>query len=283
MLCNIEQAIASDARIVFKLLFIIVILLFLGSVSAFANSINSTEEALKQANSITGFERLYADKQAAASFTSVSAITYVDETTPFIHDMLDERISWKITYDEFDLVLDSQYMKSGKRFPKACDIWLDSLSGELLRIEIRDLTRGKATFRMPTAKEAEKQMNSVGESFKGLPQEPPAIDLITALSQCKSRPLYAKEISIQYVLYSKTKLSLTKKSDFDTIDVNDLAKYLQEETFPAWIILMRGVKSHSFSYKAPRSATHTARQVINAVTGKSFGGMTNFPSPSTEN
>jgi len=209
---------------------------------------------VESANRWTGLNQLSGEKNQPTAISQ----TFVDTTTAFLHSQLTGRPAWLVTYPEFEFALDSVSIKKVGRPHWRADVWLDSATSELLLIELRPADTPSIGFRMPTVAEAEDQLGNAWEKYYGLPVDPPGISLLEALQRYSPWPLLAKQVLVQYLMYSRG----------------------GGDPYPAWVVYLRGTpgfRPPGVDKYVPHQ-TQSARRVFNAVTGAATP-ETNLPVP----
>ncbi len=200
------------------------------------------EQAYSTALELTGFNQL---KNAQYSLTlsekNVSLVKFVDSTTPFISDELNNNNSWKIKFDTIYFEING---KKFDYFSFSTNVYIEQTSGKLLSIICKSSKNyDRKIYRLPTIEESEIQLKYFGEKYHSIPYDSPKISLNEALSKC-SEILSAQEIRASYVMYS------VKTSD----------------TVSAWAIYLRGCNPISQHGKEYQNTNY--RYIIDATTGE---------------
>lgn len=212
------------------------------------DSVSTPEEALDASLHYTGFPNGGKSRQSAALDSEIENVLMTDSTTAFVSRDIDGRSAWHIRYHRFTLHLDTAYDYFAVTRPKKADVFLDNPSGKFLSAVISDDLSDLQLDRRPTTSEAEHLLSTIGEKYLGLPEDSPSIDILTALKQCKGYPLAAKEILVSYVVYS----------------------FKDQESFPAWVIYMRGLPPWTASGSVPDHVRTNMKCVVNATTGELY-------------
>ncbi len=111
--------------------FIILCLIFH---SAFAEQqIKTPEEATEKALDYLGFLKMDGFN-VEKNFDNASIVNISDDQTPFLHDKINNRDIWKVTYENITLSPYRGYPDSVE-YPRTFDVYIDSDDGNLLKIE----------------------------------------------------------------------------------------------------------------------------------------------------
>lgn len=234
--------------------------------------VSSATAAVSLANEWTGFDSLYDGHVVPSTVCAGRAERYADTITPFLYQRLNGRRSWRVTYHELPLALDSSSRGNAIR---DCEVWVDSLTGQLLLVKILQPERPKVGYRMPTAAESEQFLERTASSYAGLPQVRPAIDVLAALKLYGSKVLSAKEVWVQYVMFAKSWPDPPKSG------LRRPPAWADTSPKPAWVIYLRGTPPYQFHSNTvlPVHMVSNWRMVFDAMTGTSLDGESNTPYP----
>ena len=231
--------------------------------------ITSDSAAVVAAGKITGLGDFFAEKGYRLAVNEVVSTIYVDTTTPYIHEQLNGRPAWRVTWSQFEHVIDSVCGVGKRPTPaKICHVWMDSTTGKLLSANIGRVTIDDAQILPLDSITLLSLMQGQCEKYLGLPEGAPKVSMLEALSQCKHHPSYSAITIVQYVTMTHAIL--------DSIPDSTGAMKLQlmtSEPFAAWIVYMPG---HGMAPKRASGPMGKAtRLVVDAMTGKSYG-LTDF-------
>jgi hypothetical protein len=206
---------------------------------------------------------------------TAEAVTYEDSTTAFLSDSLDGRAAWRVVYPDIQLLPDSLAGTDWSKPDWRAEVWVDSLTGQLLLVKILQPERPKVGYRMPTAAESEQFLERTASSYDGLPQVRPAIDVLAALKLYGSKVLSAKEIWVQYVMFAKSWPDPPKSG------LRRPPAWADTSPKPAWVIYLRGTPPYQFHSNTvlPVYMVSNWRMVFDAMTGTSLDGESNTPYP----
>lgn len=179
-----------------------------------------------------------------AASTDVRLEVARDSTTPFLADSIDGRVAWRVKFPSVILDLDSCSIALRNRYPRDIEVWIDSISGTLLRIRSWPAGAPQKVPAQPGTKDAEEQIGS--EVYLSIPAEPPPTTFMKALSEALGGKLQADYIEAIYVIYTSS---------------------MYPKPFPAWVVF-----SHDFPPYF-RGVT-SLRSVIDARTGKGLFAST---------
>jgi hypothetical protein len=217
-------------------------------------SIATAEEAIRKAIEYTGFPCMkgFIITDMVSGLANPALIT--DTSTPFIADQIDGRPVWVVKFKNVILSLENVPAEIEADYPKDFDIFLDSVTGLPLKV----ISGSKEEiYRLPTRQEAEQLLSSTGERYSGIPANPPRISFHEALNRCEKYPVFAKEIIVNYVLYSQVHYT---------------------ELRPAWVIYLRGLPPLTDRNEIPLQYRTNMRFVIDAETGHGLW-RNNLPYP----
>jgi len=230
-----------------------------GDSSGHLTSISTSEAAIATCNRILDIQDLTSSKTLAQGITA-SPQVFVDTTTPFVHSLLNGRRSWLVNYGEVKIQMDSLLKGQDDTCTKLMTASIDSATGQLIQLNLYNVPDSVVGFDMPSIKVAEKQIKACGDCYFGLPEVLPEVSMPQALRMCGEYFAIAKQTTVQYLVVSKLIAP-------DVVD-----------TFPAWVVYMRGTQLLGPTLPAPAAASRHARLIVNALTGRNFG-IVNLPIP----
>jgi hypothetical protein len=220
--------------------------------------LKNASDARSAALSVTGFDRL-------GPITTAAKLEVVnDDATPFLANEIKRRPIWRVEMKGISLKLPSAIPGFEDRYKRDFTVLLNPETGQLLAMQSRCSQPDPEMRPEPSAASAEKQLKDAGETYHGLPRNPPRLSLLDALDAVLDRgigsPLLAKEIYGVLVLHSKT---------------DSPAK-------PVWAITLRGIpplNPHGQSAEAvPIWQRNHIRNVVDAETGQVLFATT-IPQP----
>jgi hypothetical protein len=180
------------------------VIIMVGAPSVFSldalGCIDSDSAAVETANRFTGIGQFYLDRQMSKPTATAHVEVYVDSTTPNLHQQLNGRAAWKVSFPQFETVLCSlSNVDASGVSAKRCDVWLDSATGQLLQVDIRpsDTT---VKLRPPSEAELAQELSFQGGSYLGLPDMLPQFGMHHALAYCGNYVARADQIIIRYVM-----------------------------------------------------------------------------------
>ena len=222
-----------------------------------SQSIDDKGAAIQVAISLVGNGVESSEKSQSVLIKNAQTMTYVDTSTPFLHDSLNGVASWKCDM-EFHLLKEIAQARANEVLDLSGEIWLDSTSGKLLRVNLRSEGSDGVSYRLPTAKEAEYQLKMGGEKYLGLPDMTPTLTLSDVIDRYSDDIVGYKELIIQYILYSAPRA----------------------DTTPVWVIYLRDDVPQDLPGMEGASpyCRMSWRVVVNAETGLSYG-KSNIPHP----
>ncbi len=216
----------------------------------------TVESIYEQASKITGFNAT--ETAIRSTDEKVKKIVFNDDITPFLGEYGKKRAVWRIKYAGINLE-ESKGQEIDESFRRDFEVYIDSLSGHLLKITCHYGQTNPEECPELKAEEAEQQLNNhSSERYLGFPDEAPLISFKKALLKCHVNPYPAEEILGQYVMYTDGGCEPT----------------------PVWIIsfcglpplpIIGGVADWIPLYQRTRS-----RSVVDALTGRVFF-VTNTP------
>jgi len=182
-----------------SLIFTIICVLMIVSVGIDASdnddniALNNAQAAIERMYAYTGIDEMRGfDKN---SITAVQRDTLTDDQTPFLSDWVNGRPLWKIHIE--GLLLYYKKFEERDSISKDMDIYLDSITGALIRVNIYSAQKNSLTLRAPTAKEAENQMRS--EKYYSFPEALPKAKFLDFAGLATR---YSAFTSAQLVIYS---------------------------------------------------------------------------------
>lgn len=189
-----------------------------------------------------------------------------EDKTPFLHDQLIDRPTWKVVIAKWRLRLESAAPKEKDLYERTFDIFVDPRNGNLLKILSRWPKGIPPIAPRPPADSAEEQMNNAGlEEYHRFPRTKPSINLLQALDVVLKdgglgSPLATKQILAHYVVWSE----------------------MRREPRPVWAITLHGIPPfEAFGGPGvPVDARNHFRHIVDAETGKWLSGHTS-PQPIT--
>lgn len=257
-----KESIIMTIRI-FTLLFIFGAIGFLPATGhtddAFA-SLNTEAQAIIAAKALIGLVALPQDSVVEPIVRSVSVETFSDTSMPLIGQSISGHTAWKVSFGGFESTLSHvEGVEKPIESPRVCDVWLDSLGGNLLRIEIFSLA-GNHPFDVPPTKEQmESEARTHGEKYLGLPTVHPELTALEALAVGGRYVVRyipkAPRIVIRYVMMSGGYPGGTTE-------------------FPAWLVRLHGVGVDRVSQRPGPIESKATRFVVNALTGQVMGRFT---------
>ena len=189
-----------------------------------------------------------------------SPVTLTEDNTPYLESQLIGKPLWHVVLRDFSLRLESSPRGLADKYVRTWDIYLDPVSGRLLKLRSR-WPKGEAPMeREPNAELAAKQMRRAGgEIYHGFPRNAPKASFLDALDGMQrdgGNPLIAKQIVAQYVMRS------TGGGD----------------PMPVWAITLRGVPPFRSHPGMPQDARYEYRYIVDSETGK-WISLSNIPRP----
>ncbi|PKK83712.1 MAG: hypothetical protein CVT49_07445 [candidate division Zixibacteria bacterium HGW-Zixibacteria-1] len=164
-----------------------------------ANEVVERNAILDKAISLTGF---YANRdECKISAEDVQLVLHEDSTTPFLGEFGTKRAVWHIAFHNINLN-SKEGRPADQKFDRDFDVYIDSASGHLLKIICNYDNGSPEECPILLAEDAEKQINSRGEKYVGLPEVIPEISFTDAALAGPPKPWIAKEILGQYVIYT---------------------------------------------------------------------------------
>jgi len=151
---------------------------------------------LDKAIALTGF---YENRdECKISADDIKCIVFEDSTTPFLGEYAKKRPVWHISFRDINLKSrDGQPVD--KEFDRDFDVYIDSLTGHLLKITCFYGSTTPDECPELSAEEAEKQL--MREQYIGFPDKIPPVSFSDAIL-AGINPFNAKQILGQYIMYS---------------------------------------------------------------------------------
>jgi len=237
---------------------IAMVLLFVAG--TMAGPITTPEQAIDRVLDVTGLSR---DLKSQRGSETAELVTYHDSTTPFISHELDGSSAWKVLVDGFKFGMDATEEQRELDVPKTIEAWIDSETGKIMKITIRQNESDSDLVRQPTAEESQRRLQRAGETIFSLAENVPSVSMMNAIRLCKAHPLTAKEIIIWYVEYQMTNCTSYSKR-------------------PVWFVFMRGGYPISPREDVPLYMRNHIHCVIDATDGSLMFGPVNGPYPKLE-
>ncbi|MBU0982700.1 MAG: hypothetical protein KKA42_02450, partial [candidate division Zixibacteria bacterium] len=220
-------------------------------------------QAIDRALACTGFGE-YIDMDSLTDLVTVTTVTTIDTTTPFIHDQVNNRRAWKVSFSSVTLTYwnTTKYVVDEETPLRSFDVYVDSASGRFLKAVSRSANYNGAAIRKANWLLAEASLNRRSQCYVGLLDEPPPVTLADALDSAKFCDVPgAMAIVAVCVLLS-----------YPAVD----------SAFPVWDLHMYGSdnigQSEDWAVGKPAYKTNHMRVVINARTG-AFMFASNSPEP----
>jgi len=131
----------------------------------YQKSILTAESAQEKALEYLGFLKMEGfDKERNMEDASIIRIT--DDKTPFLHDKINDRDIWKVTYNNITLSPHRGYPDSVE-YPRTFDVYIDPDDGTLLKIESIYNGTNMDFAPEPSIERAEKQLKDSRDIFLG--------------------------------------------------------------------------------------------------------------------
>lgn len=211
-------------------------------------AIKTPDEAVKRALEYTGFEEII-DTSKLVKEDIASLVIITDDETPFLHDKINNRDVWQVTFDSVYLNL-SGWIPSvyENQKPKTYKIYLDPENGKLLKIEASQ-NGEKFSFSVePSDTLVEKLLKCRFEIYHDFPEIEPNTNFLEALDAAfPSSPIMSKKLIAYYVIHT-------------------CSSHKEE---PVWIIIGRGIPGLQYNIDSNRS-------IVVDKTGKLIS-YTNYP------
>ncbi len=201
--------------------------------------------AVAAANKVLGLERtegVHVDGQIEL---------VANDNTPFLDEQINRRPLWHLTVSNWRLSLKTGGREPADVAPRTFDVYVEPVSGSVLKIISRWPEGVPAIQPMPSAAFAEQCMRRSGnERYHGFPEEPPGVSFVEALHAVQKHgvgdPVKARQILAHYVLQSK----------------------MDRDPVPVWAITLWGIPPIPLSDpSAPLSARNHVRNIVDARTG----------------
>jgi hypothetical protein len=212
-------------------------------------AIASAQGALERAYAYTGFPRSSSGTDPTSTDTAFM-VTMEENETPFLSDYVRGRRVWDVKIRQVTLYLPDWVPSfAAVQKPRDYDIWIDSATGVLFKIESRSEVADPDLAPEPPSDTATRMLRGCGEAWLGFPPTPPLVTFHEALNAAgAANPVEAKEIIAWHVMFSK--------------DGNP--------PFPTWQIIGRGIPPLEFHEHPDRPLylRNRMRSVVDAATGK---------------
>ena len=248
--------------------FCVLLLSSLVALSVYGNDspfgpITSDSVAVAAAERITGLGEFFTEKGYRLAVDEVVSTTYIDTTTPYIHEQLNGRPAWRVTWSQFEHVIDSVCGVGKRPTPvKICHVWMDSTTGRFLRMVISPSDRVNCASNLPSAEDLQWEVRSRGNRYLGLPEVKPNMSLLESMATCHDYLPHSECTVIQYVVMTLPMFDTTgATSGEETVYTS--------EPFPAWVIRMTGSGFSKVS-AGEDMVSLSSRMVANALTGKVY-------------
>jgi len=220
-------------------------------------SIDSETEAAAAAQALLGLGTLLEDIDTRLAVRGVSVETFSDTCLPYIGKTVSGNPAWIVSFANFESVLSQvEGLPKPVDSPRECDVWLDSLEGRLLRVEIISLSSENPYDVDPTKEQLETEARAHGEEYLGQPTVSPRVTVIEALAAGGRHvvPYVASAPRIVF-RYVAMKGAYTNGSN----------------EFPAWLIRLHGVGVDRVSARSGPIESRATRYVVNALSGELMG------------
>lgn len=210
---------------------------------SYIQPITSDSLAIARVNHLTGLGDYLSKHQLKEPSILVNAGVFRDTLMSEVRGGIRECSAWRILLSDFGPILNDLIPNAHEdNSERICEIWLDSLTGQLLIAFLQRIEPDSPSLDTLIYSEATSESEWFSERFHGLPSDFPKVDLLEALSKCGRHPLVASTTIIRY-------LSISQRAS---------------EVFPAWVI---GFPGHG--YKSTRGGEVAfSREVVDATTGK---------------
>jgi|GEM_PF-2793535 len=230
------------------------------------HTVSSSSDALDVAMRITGFEHGF-NATLLDSGTLASPAFVESLHVPFLTDTIAGHSIWRVTFGDVYVrlpIVVPKPMPPGTQIPKIYDVYIDSVTGCIVKIQSRyDDTNDTTIAKDPPLHIAEYQMARSGLKYLGFVHDSPAVPFYRALDSARpSSPVHAKQI-IAFLVY---------------VDVRG-------ERRPVWSIYGRGtppIHGSGLGGNKPPSSNRVWT-LVDAITGEKLFFATNvtFPVDST--
>lgn len=160
-------------------------------------AVRSAQQAVEKAITITKFREKSSEPNNVET-KQAELIVFNDSTTPFLGEYSSNHKVWQVKFEDVHL---SKFPedRGDRKFNRNFDVFIDSLSGNLLKITCQNGIVNPEECPPMDAKYAEEQIQGAGAQYWEFPAEKPKVDFKTALMSCPYNPLTAKIIVGQYV------------------------------------------------------------------------------------
>lgn len=161
----------------------------------------SSVEAAGLALKYTGF-KTDTDSVLTADEAIVRVASIRDSITPFLSDCIDGRRAWVVCLP--NVILNTQYTIPAVAWenPKDFDVYIDSVTGELLGIRVEFHGKNPDLLPVPSSSHSSPQLERAYERYHRIPDSPPSSSLFAALNGLKRAAAVSNEIYVNYVVFS---------------------------------------------------------------------------------
>lgn len=175
-----------------------------GNVSNFLldNDGINQNHAIELAKEYLGIQKDTIPRMENLSEIKTELITINDTITPFISDQIDGKRAWEITFDSVVFVLARAKEEFQRKYPKKIIVEIDSLTGQLIEIIIKDISKETPESFCLIPDSAELKMRKY-EEYMGLPNIKPTFSLAHALNKVHGSPIHTHTIRANYFLYKR--------------------------------------------------------------------------------
>ncbi len=196
---------------------------------------------------------------ALSTGTEIKMTIAQDSTSPFVAARLEGERVWLVR-SSASLDIECEGLNDEDRKLYDISVFVDSASGNLLKVVMRSKLYDPDQIRKPLASDADAQLDAAN-TCKGLPADAPTVSLTEALRQLPRCPFVATEIVAFYTL--RTHL-----------------KFRDGKAHPAWDIFLYGSRWLGLRARGdePIYMRNYIRYLVDATTGRTLMG-TNKPTP----
>jgi len=128
-------------------------------------AIKTPEEATNRALNYLGFQKMDGFTRER-NFDRASIVNITDDKTPFLHDKINNRDIWRVTFKDITLLPYRGYPDSVD-YPRTFDVYIDPADGTLLKIESLYAGNNIDFAPEPSIEWAESQMQGTMFVFQG--------------------------------------------------------------------------------------------------------------------
>lgn len=191
---------------------------------------------------------------------SATLSTLKQDNTPFLSAQVKGGPLWHVVVPDWRIRLKSAKAESGGPYVRTFDVYLDPLTGQLIKARSRWPEDEPPIPPEPTAAQAEEQFRRASnEKYHSFPLETPRVTLAEALDSMYRSGVdvfRAKQVVAQCVIRS---------TDFEKPKV-------------VWAITLRGVSAYRSLPGWPEGEVYQYRYLVDATTGR-YESATNIPWP----